>query len=293
MLIAALLACAASKPPAAPSIDIPQPLAASAGAPAAVLRFAVMGDVPYAAGERAILDRQIAALAEGEDLSFFVHVGDIKTGGSACDEAVYTAMRESLLRSAVPALILVGDNEWNDCGKAGLGPGPDSGWASWQAQLADVPEHWDRPAYSRQEGRPENRAWTEGDALFISLLLPGGRVHDEAAWEAFLADDARWVREQFVLHADARAAVIFGHAHPTRTHAPVVDAIAESAEAFGGPVLYVHGDGHVWQDVGSWEGVDGLRRVQVTQGGLEDPLLIEVRADPASFVLRRGAAVDH
>lgn len=285
----ALLACAARKAPIEPTIDIPEPAVASTAAPDAAVRFAVMGDIPYAEAEWGTLDRQIADLGAVEGLSFFVHVGDIKTGGSACEESIYEGVRESLLASAVPALILVGDNEWNDCDKGGVGPSPDGGWASWQAHLATVPERWDTPDYDRQDGRPENRAWTEDGVLFIGLLLPGGRVHDEAEWEAFLSDDARWVRDQFISHADAEAAVIFGHANPTRVHAPVVHAITESAEAFGKPVLYVHGDGHVWQDVEGWKRVENLRRVQVTQGGFEDPLLIT--AGPEGFELQRGATL--
>ena len=249
---------------------------------ASATEIAVMGDLPYAANEWAVLADHVKTTNENKDLDLLIHVGDIKKGKWACEEKIYTGVRQALDASTHPVMILVGDNEWNDCGK-GEGPGPEVGWALWQEHLAPL-----NAAHAHQDKRPENMAWTDGEVLVLGLLLPGGRIHDEAVWDAFLDDTAEWVREQFAAHPDAHAVVVAGHANPDAEHAKVVTAIQESAAAYGGPVLYVHGDKHTWEDEAAW-GAPNLRRVQVVQGGYEGPLTITATAE--GITLERAAKV--
>lgn len=265
-----LLACAAR--PLAPAPD--------------AVTIAVMGDLPYADDEWSTFRDQVYTL-NTQDVDAVVHVGDIKTGGSACEEPVYAETAAILAGSTHPTLILVGDNEWNDCGK-GDGPGPDAGWSHWQTHLAPLNDAWSGPPVRQQPGHPQNRAWDQGGVRFVTLLLPGGRVHDDAAWQAFLQADADWITEQ-VGGADTDAVVVLGHANPNDTHRIVIDALQDAARSVGVPVLYVHGDGHVWQDKPGWGGVPNLRRVQVDQGGKRTPAW--VRAGAAGVHVDRGERI--
>ncbi|MCP4808379.1 MAG: hypothetical protein GY884_23805 [Proteobacteria bacterium] len=244
---------------------------------------AVMGDVPYAEDEWATLDANIALSNGDPNVDLLVHVGDIRRGAD-CQESSYVGVAGALQTSTHPVWILVGDNEWNDCGREG-GPGPDVAWAWWQEHLA--PLNGD-PAWRRQEGRPENLAWTQDDVLVLGLMLPGGRKHDDAVWDALLDDAASWVRSEFAAHPDARAVIITGHAKPEKRHQRVVEAMQESARAFGKPVRYIHGDGHDHEDHPAWGGVPNLRRVMVERGGDEAPAWVTARDGGTEIEVQRG-----
>lgn len=249
------------------------------------VNVAVMGDVPYATDEWATLDANIELTNGDPNLDLVVHVGDIRRGG-ACQEASYSGVATAVAKSTHPTWVLVGDNERNDCGRDG-GPGPDQAWTWWQTHLAPVN---DAPAWRRQEARPENLAWTQDGVLVLGLMLPGGRKHDDAAWDALLDDAASWVRSEFAAHPDARAVLITGHADPEKRHQRVVDAMQESARALGKPVLYIHGDGHDWEDEPAWGDVPNLRRVQVERGGKEAPTWVMVPEGVDEIRVQRGPA---
>jgi len=71
------------------------------------------------------------------------------------------------------------------------------------------------------------------------------------------------------------AAVISGHANPSGKHAPFVIPFRAAADAFGKPVLYIHGDGHIWTHDHPWPATNILR-VQVDSGGKADPVEVTV-----------------
>jgi len=67
-----------------------------------------------------------------------VHVGDIKGGGSPCNEAVYVKVSDMLSKAAAPVFILPGDNEWNDF----VDPDPIPAWSHWKKHFM----RFDQPA---------------------------------------------------------------------------------------------------------------------------------------------------
>ena len=81
--------------------------------PASLVRFSAMGDVPYSSGEDRLLAQQITALPVANE--FVIHLGDIKSGLSPCNEQAYIKVQQLLSRSRTPVFIIPGDNEWNDC----------------------------------------------------------------------------------------------------------------------------------------------------------------------------------
>ena len=114
---------------------------AQAGRPAAtkkqdktLVTFFAMGDVPYAPKEDKLLPKQIADLTR--EAEFVIHVGDIKSGATECNEAVYTKVSGMLARSKAPVFIVPGDNEWNDCTK------PAQAWKYWEKYFMRFDRRW-------------------------------------------------------------------------------------------------------------------------------------------------------
>ena len=89
--------------------------AAPAAAQHAPITFTVIGDVPYGSSEIPEFEQAVADHNVYSPSDFFVHVGDIKSGSSSCVESHYATAADILHGLAVPAYIVPGDNEWNDC----------------------------------------------------------------------------------------------------------------------------------------------------------------------------------
>jgi hypothetical protein len=242
-----------------------------------------MGDVPYGSGDIPTLDAQIQNHNAKSDSRFMVHLGDIKTGASACDEAVYLSVAAQLRALEVPTFIIPGDNEWNDCDD------PDQAWGFWDATFMGFDDHWPgAPVVERQAERRENFAWAEENVLLMGINLVGGKIHDQDEWNTRMQQDADWVADHFANAADVvYAAVVFGHALPASKHDLFFEQFRAAAATFGRPVLYLHGDGHVWIQNRPWPETNILR-VEVDAGGKADPVRVTVSADdPETFAFDR------
>ena len=265
--------------------------------------FAVMGDVPYGLTpeeleiEKGILRSQIAELNNNDAIEFVVHVGDIKKGLPPCVPEVYKDAAEILRTSKHPLFIIPGDNEWNDC------KDPAVAWKLWETHFMRFDENWSHDLeVLRQQKREENFAFLKEGVLFIGINLVNGRVHDWKEWESRIEDDRRWIDSQFNHHnEDAFAAVIFAHANPgsrqfsgfaysKQAFRPLIEYLdKKTGTVFPKPILFIHGDGHTWiADLPFPTARERIGRIQVTQGGLEDPLHVEIRNDPTNpFLWRR------
>ncbi|HQY63267.1 MAG: hypothetical protein IPF92_22560 [Myxococcales bacterium] len=254
-----------------------------AGPPRPVV-FSVMGDVPYTAADDPTLQAQIVAHNMLSPSSFMVHVGDIKSGSTACDQAVYLKVAGFLRALTAPTFIIPGDNEWNDCAD------PDTAWGYWTGSFGRFESLWPAaPVVARQATRDENFAWVDQGVLFIGINLVGGRVHDAAEWATRLADDATWIDTQLALHgASAYAMVLFAHAEPTANHAPFMTRYRAAVGAWGKPVLHLMGDGHVWRMDRPWA-EQNILRVEVEPGGAAQPIQVTVSSTaPQPFTINRA-----
>lgn len=235
--------------------------------------FSVMGDVPYFVGEDEVLPLEIAHLPSVSE--FVVHVGDIKTGRTPCDEAVYRKVAGMLAKSAPRLFIIPGDNEWNDC------QDPEAAWELWTRYFMRFHDRWrDSFPVAHQPDREENFAFLRGGVLFLGINLVGGRVHDAEEWQRRHAMNVTWVEENIRQHGhEASSMVVFAHAKPGKNHADFVDGFTAAAERFGKPVLFLHGDGHRWIHDRPFV-AQNILRVQVDQGSLAPPILVTVTDDP-------------
>lgn len=238
-----------------------------------LVTFYAMGDVPYAPKEDKILPRQIAKLPA--DAEFIMHVGDIKTGKTACDEAVYIKVAAMLAASKTPLFIIPGDNEWNDCAN------PAQAWKYWVKHFMRFDQRWQhRLPVFRQLEREENFAFVKGGVLFLGLNIVGGRVHDAAEWKRRHAQCLEWTRRNIKQFGDSvSSVVVFGHALPVGKHRDFFGPFVNDAKTFGKPILYLHGDGHRWMQNRPFA-AKNILRVQVDQGGIAPPVKITITDDP-------------
>ena len=179
-----------------------------ASAQGAAIVFSVIGDVPYGVSELPDLQQHVADHNLYSPSRFLVHLGDMLFG--ECLEARYAEVHDALLQLAVPAFIVPGDNEWNDCDD------PDLGWSYWETYFLGLEQNFcGTPTVERQGVRPENFAFVSSGVLFIGINLVGGSVHDEDEWDLRLQQDATWVSQQLSgKKSQVRAAAIFAQAGP-------------------------------------------------------------------------------
>ncbi len=249
------------------------PLAAGAQ----TITFTAIGDVPYDDSELPVLQQHCVDHNLYSPGEFMVHVGDIFSGGTPCEEFRYQQVADVLKVLSVPAFMLPGDNETKDCDD------PGTAWTYWNTHFLGLESNFcSNLAVSRQTARPQNFAFVSKGVLFIGLNLVGGSNDDDV-----LQDDADWVEQQLTTQAPfVRAAVLFAQAGPGSGRDLFFDQFEPDALAFGKPVLFIHGDGHSWIDDYPFV-APNVRRIQVERGD-DPPILVTVTTDPVPvFVIDR------
>ena len=239
-----------------------------------LVTFYAMGDVPYAPEEDVLLPQQIADLPK--DAEFVAHVGDIKAGSPPCDEAVYNKVFGMLAQVSVPVFIIPGDNEWNDCSN------PAQAWEFWKKYFMRFDRRWPhRLPIFRQLEQEENFSFVKSGVLFLGLNIVGGRVHDPEEWTLRHAQILDWTLRNLRQFGDTvSSVVIFGHANPNPAkHNDFFEPFVIEAQAFGKPILYLHGDGHTWIHDRPFA-AENILRVQVDKGGIAPPVKITVTDHP-------------
>ena len=243
--------------------------------------FYAMGDTPYAPEDHALLVAQLHNMPS--DGLFAVHLGDIKTGASQCEEVVYYRVAEYLRTSRLPLFIVPGDNEWNDCSN------PEAAWRLWTRYLMGFDLHWtDALSVDRHPERDDLFAFFQTGVLFVGVNVVGGKVHDPEEWAQRHALCAKWIEAQVDRYrSDIERLVIIGHATPRGKHADFFGEVERIAIDLDRPVLYIHGDGHRWERERLFD-TDNVLRVQVDQGGKAPPVRVGITDDSETpFVFDR------
>lgn len=274
------------------------------------IRFAIVGDGPYSIEDETRFSDMAAAIRSRSDLSFVIHVGDIKGGSELCSDALLTRRLTQIESIGRPVVYTPGDNEWTDCHRAAAGKyWPPERLAFLRS--SGFAFGWGERTPERQGGFPENQTFRVDGVRVATLHLVGSQDGD-VAWDA--PDRAqeqkalnaarreatlRWMDQAFE-QAEAEAAhtiVLVFHADPdfpairTRT-APApfqvfFDRLAMHAAAFKGDVVIIHGDSHVFRhDKPMFEsGPDGQHRMdrltRIETTGAEDMEWVEVRIPEA------------
>ncbi len=241
--------------------------------------FSATGDVPYGSSEISVFQQQMLDHNKYSPSAFLVHVGDILSGGAACNESVYSTVSGIMKNLAVPAYIAAGDNETVDCSS------PASGFNFFMKYFNNFEQNFCASHYTeRQSGRPENWAFTMNGVLFAGINLAyGGSAAQQQA--------ADWVRQQLEANASTvRAAAFFAHYSPGN-FSTFSTPFRQAAAAFAKPVLFLHGHGHSWSTSYPFP-EKNILRVQVDNGGAEDPVEVTVTMDNSSpanaFLFKRS-----
>jgi hypothetical protein len=304
---------AALKPASSPDISSTNPAPTTSPTQEATevqrtdpLSFYVMGDVPYSDAEAPILFDQMTnmTLNRRPGAAFMVHVGDMMKGlRTLCEESYYLLVKNILFQSPLPPFVLSGDNDYLDC------PDPELGWSYYLNSFVDFEQEWSTvlPAgvpllnvtrwteevavvanvttSNVTTSRPEMFKFVEDGILFMSLTvmnMPEG-VSPDALFYERLNHSKTWVETALSEKGSAqlRGVVMFGHA---LIGDPLIPFFGELKDTFYAnliyvPTLYVHGDGHEFHialNMGESFNWTSFTDVQVEQGALADPLLIEV-----------------
>lgn len=238
--------------------------------------FAALGDAPYFPWEGRQY-RLVMREMDAHDLSFVVHVGDIFW--HPCDDANYAKALARMNRMRRPVYYTPGDNEWTDCWE------PGSGSFAPLERLGRLREVFftDPPTSLGASRLPvtsqsastefpelrENRRWEHAGILFATVHLvgsqngsdpfPGRTDADDAAVRRRAEGAAAWLRETFAVarSSSASAVVVAFHADPVfeqpiddtyhPAYEPFMTALEEEVEAWGRPVLAIHGDEHTYR----------------------------------------------
>lgn len=247
---------------------------------AGAVAFIVIGDTPYGDEDKDMLARALPLVKEMTP-PFVIHLGDYKGGGAECtadhDEA-QRALVDAL--KPIPVFYTPGDNEWTDCDRferADTGvrySDLDRLDQIRQLHFSDPPEAWNA---RHQRTLPENAAWETDGIAFMTLHVVGtnngrdwvtGDPLERAKNAVAKRDEANlaWLKQNFdrAISDSAKAVVIAMQAdmtdiaskpegemctsvatnddHPCDGFADLRNAIRTRAEAYGGPVLLIHGD---------------------------------------------------
>lgn len=246
--------------------------------------FLVVADAPYTPGD---VPRLARLLANNTDVDFMVHLGDIKSGGSRCDDRRYEPVVAVFARQPRPLVFGPGDNDWTDCRRASAG-GYDPAerlahlrqrlfsdpatlrLAELQVRLAPLPDPPPEIFWFRRHG-----------VLFVNWHVVGSYNNryprDKAAMAEYRtrrqANHAVMQAALAALTPQDRAVVVLQHANPgmqrERPHPGFVGMQEDLAELLAQtrvPVLLVHGDTHDFQFDQPWLGRpngDRLWRLEV------------------------------
>ncbi|HEY6898121.1 MAG TPA: hypothetical protein VI279_12745 [Rhodocyclaceae bacterium] len=235
-------------------------LATTSATARTVLQFAVFGDTPYSDFERTQLPLMLDDIAQHES-AFAIHVGDIKSGHSRCDDAVYLDILGAFQAAPLPLIYVPGDNEWTDC------PRPACGGFDAVERLGFLRRTFYRDDRSlgqrpirltRQAGYPENVRWEMAGVMFVALNMPGDRNNVNQTEEYGPRNQANllWLSEAFrqAREKKLRGLLLAIQANPfieadnegaTKPgFKDFMDRLRNEVAAFDGQVALAHGDTH-------------------------------------------------
>ncbi|MDQ3647081.1 MAG: hypothetical protein M3433_00570 [Actinomycetota bacterium] len=275
------------------------------------------GDLPYTPDQISRGVPNMIADMNRQRLAFSVHDGDIKSGGSRCDDEVYARFERYLSSLRSPAMYTPGDNDWTDCDR------PAAGAYSSRERLDFLRRNLFDTRFSygkrriplKHQAAPyvENRRWQVGGVTYATLHVVGsnnnlgdvgpdpeefaGRNRATNAWLRETFAEARRRRSRAVMLI-AQANPGFDRADPTR--APVRDPrtleprdgfhefltmLRARTVAFRRPVALVHGDSHYFRVDKPLLDPEGRRLENFTRvetPGEADPHWLKVLVDPDS-----------
>ena len=244
---------------------------------ASQLNFVALGDLPYGPDTTAGAKyRALINAINRTDSQFSIHVGDFKSGSTACSDEQFLLQRRHFEQFRIPVVYTPGDNEWTDCHRKnnggydplerlsklrGLFFSPKTSLGASPMSLESQPLAL--PSFSAYV---ENQRWVREKILFLTVHIVGSNNNFEtrdlkAVEEFFERDRANraWIDSGFDLAVQeglnavviAFQADVFESASVEATfprHSGFANVVGETllprAKRFGRPVLLINGDTH-------------------------------------------------
>lgn len=235
-------------------------LCIACGVTRADFTFAAFGDTPYTEDEEARFPSMIVEMNR-EKLAFVIHVGDFKSGWSACTDTLFTLRRDQFAWFHHALIYTPGDNEWTDCWRPSFAARATRDPLERLQKLRSLffADNYslgrEKRLLTRQSAsHPENARWEHEGVAFATLNVPGGnnvRMPEESA--ARTKANEAWVTTTF---AEARtrahrAVVLVMQANPFggdgrvgSPYASLMHTVTLESLNFNGEVLLIHGDSH-------------------------------------------------
>ena len=263
-------------------------LCAALAASAAEFTFGALGDTPYTRFEETYFPALLADMGR-EELAFVVHVGDFKSARASCSDELYRERRQWFDAARHPFIFVPGDNDWTDCyGILAGGYDPLERLAKLRELFFAGEESLGRRRIrlARQLPHyPEHARWRHGNALFVTLNVPGDANNARRMPEEFRNRSAavtQWLTQSFDLARRERlpAVVLFMQANPWASpssryfgYRELLAALAKESLGFDGEVVLVHGDTHRYR-------VDAPLRDPATGAPISNFTRVEVFGSP-------------
>lgn len=265
--------------------------------PGAGLSFGLIGDTGYnSSSVEKYLNVRDDMNAAG--LQFVGHIGDIKSGTDPCPDSVYSLNLQRFNGFTEPLVYTPGDNEWRDCDNK-------LGRLSHLRQVF-FPDGQSLGDHSltlvRQSAAyPENAVWHQGGLTFVTLHTVGSdnNAGQTSEFGPRNAANIDWMHSAFASAEvlGSAAVVILSHANPgfppdatsrsTKTgFNSYLKALVQEVQAWGKPVIYVHGDTHTFRvDHPTVLGVTLPNFTRVEVYGPSDENWVRVDSDPSNPAL--------
>jgi hypothetical protein len=244
-------------------------------AQAQAFHFVALGDLPYGSASQAPYRALIERINQLSP-AFSIHVGDFKSGSTACSDEEFSRQLAHFQRFSGALVYTPGDNEWTDCHRANNGAHDPlerlaalrqrfftEGRSLGLRPVAVENQSRQQPLHARYV---ENQRWHHQGVMFATLHVTGSNnnfeVRDPAAVREFFERDAAnvaWLESTFeqARRTNAEALVLAFQADVFETRNAWEDypawsgfrrVIGESllplASQWAKPVLVVHGDSH-------------------------------------------------
>ncbi len=242
--------------------------------------FVAIGDMPY--GERAVIYPKFTSLIGAINATqpdFTLHIGDIKSGTSVCSDEEFINQRDFMNAFRSALIYTPGDNEWTDCHRKNNGGfDPIERLAKLRSvffpdtkSLGMKPITLERQSDLMPEFKlyTENARFEKNGVLFVTAHIVGSNNNfeprDPKAIEEFRARDKAniaWIKDAFtkanttgaaaiVLAIQANPFVLAGPTTVFPAHSGFTASIGETfmplARDFAKPVLFIHGDSHIFR----------------------------------------------
>jgi hypothetical protein len=245
---------------------------------ARAVTIGVVGDMPYTSQQFAAFQGFLNAMSSDPAFHLVIHLGDIKSGSSACTDAYIKGIRDAVNSYAGAFVYTPGDNEWTDCHRNAADPRkPTERLDFVRAKFFYNPSMTlglhPRPVLSQGTHAAfsafvENQAWIEAKTAFAVVNLPGSNndldpwtngigspAEQQDEFESRLTADLEWLDEVFDLaeqnHARAVVLGIQADMWDPAAGAPeltgydlIIQRLAARVLSFGAPVLLLNGDSH-------------------------------------------------